>query len=457
MQTEERNGTIERRIIIAYITSDQFLARCVGKLEKEPFRSRGANLLWSWCEDHYREFGEAPKEKIGVYFERWAASTNNRDVESQISRLLSGLSEESLHIPEQDLNFVLDLAEKHLNEVKLEKLQEQIRLNNSRGKSELSLADTENFRRLKLRTPDFVDVLADKAAQRKAFEHRENVLIRMPGPAGDFFGDELSEDSFVAFLAGPKVGKSWYLLNIAWHGMRQGNKVAYFQIGDMTKNQILSRIQTRAARRPLKAKKTRIPRSVLLPEGKREMALVEYEDRVFEKDLSWKGIEKALSKIKGDFRISCHPVETVTVHDIRSVLEDLDRTGYVAKIVVIDYLDNLAATDTKLPTHEQVAYTWALLRQLSEVRKCLVVTASQSNTEGYSSWILTRKNFSRSKMSLAHVTSMIGINQTDEEKRLGIQRLNFIVRRSEGFSETKCLYCIGYLDGADPMRLSVLP
>jgi hypothetical protein len=376
--------------------------------------------------------------------------------------LLSSLSEEySKQDSPEDVEFVLDLAEKHLNEVKLERLQAEIGVNLSRGRSDLSLVDMESFRRVKLKTPPFVDVLTDRKAQKKALQHRESVLIRMPGAAGEFFGDELAEDSFIAFMAVPKGGKSFSLLDVAWHGLRQGNKVAYMQIGDMSQSQIMGRFLRRAAYRPLKAKTYRMPVSMVVPQEYRGLAVVDYENRVFAKDLSWKTAQKALEKVKartqGDLRLSYHPIKTASVLDVRSILEQWDRDGWTAKVVCIDYADNLAPVDPKAVGHEQTAQTWALLRQLSEVRKCLVATAQQSNAEGFSTWVLTRKHFSGSKMILAHPTALIGVNSTSEESSQGVVRYNFVVRRGEGFSETKCLYCASCLEVANPCVLSSLP
>ena len=59
-------------------------------------------------------------------------------------------------------------------------------------------------------------------------------------------------------------------------------------------------------------------------------------------------------------------------------------------------------------------------------------------------------------MIFAHVTSMIGINITDEERQSGIIRYNFAVRREEQFSENRCLHCASCLDVCNPIVVSCL-
>jgi hypothetical protein len=209
------------------------------------------------------------------------------------------------------------------------------------------------------------------------------------------------------------------------------------------------------------AKIARFPIGISLQPGNKGLALVQHEDKCFEKPLSWEIAERAynrtLEKSKGDIRLSYHPVKTASVNDIKGILEGWDKEGWVASVIVIDYAGNLAPVDPKANTVEQVATSWALMRQLSEIRSCLVVTAQQGNKEGFRSYCLTRNNFSESKLILAHVTSFIGINATDEERRSSIMRLNFVVRREEQFSESYCLHCAQYLDAAAPIVLSALP
>ena len=242
-----------------------------------------------------------------------------------------------------------------------------------------------------------------------------------------------------------------------------GRRVAYFQIGDMTEKQVMGRILRRAAYRPVKAKTVMIPQSIMLPEGQRELAVVELADKTYEKPISWpiarlKAFQKAREKYKGDFRLLCHPVMTISVQGIKAELDQLDEEGYKSDVVVVDYAANLAPVNFKLASHEQTAYTWAMLRQISEMRNCLVVTANQTNKEGFTPWVLTRKHFADSKMILAHVTAFLGINKTDEEVENRIIRYNFIVRRESFFSETYyCLYMGSYLDVCNPCVVSCLP
>jgi hypothetical protein len=74
-----------------------------------------------------------------------------------------------------------------------------------------------------------------------------------------------------------------------------------------------------------------------------------------------------------------------------------------------------------------------------------LVTATQADAASYERQVMTKSNFSEDKRKLAHVTGMIGLNQTKEEQEKGIMRLNWIVRREAEFSEFACLNVAGCL------------
>lgn len=457
MRTEERRGGPERQVLISCVSSTPFLSRVVGRIGKEPFRSRWSNLLWKWCSRHFHKYQEAPGRAIEQIYEEWAKENKDNEIGSLIDRFLSGLSSEHERNGEVSVDFLIDQAEQHFRKVQIERLREQLEA----GTVEQGMAAIDSFPRINLHCPPRIDVLRDRAVQKQALEQQQQVLIEYDGAAGEFFGDELSRDSFIGIMAQAKGGKSYTLLDIAWRGMEQGKKVAYFQVGDLSRDQIMRRFQRRAAQRPIKAISIRFPISIVLGSGYRDLAVVAYEERDFPEKINWQEARKAYRQIAkrcdGGISLSYHPICTVSVADIKSVLEGWDREGFVADVVIIDYAGNLAPVDYKMSPVDQVSQTWALLRQLSEVRKCLVVTAQQSNKEGFSSWVLTRKHFSSSKMILAHVTGFLGVNMTDEEKGRGIIRYNWVLRREGQFTESYCLYAASCLEVANPMVVTCLP
>lgn len=213
----------------------------------------------------------------------------------------------------------------------------------------------------------------------------------------------------------------------------------------------------RISRIPLQPGAVPYPRSIQREKGCR-VASVEMEDKEFETALSWRKAWKACQKFlerkvktsQSMWKLSCHPNSTLTVNGIRSILSGWEREGWTPDVVVVDYADILGSDHPKLDYRHQINETWKALRALSQSLHCLLITASQTDADAYRRNTITRSNFSEDKRKLAHVTGMIGLNQTPEEGEQGIIRLNWIVRRESSFRETQCVHVAGALGLANP-------
>ena len=97
------------------------------------------------------------------------------------------------------------------------------------------------------------------------------------------------------------------------------------------------------------------------------------------------------------------------------------------------------------------------LRALSLERHCLVASATQADADSYDRYTLGMSNFSESKTKLAHVTGMLGLNQTEEEKKKGITRINKILAREEEAVATDTVSVIGHLATGQPLIASFVP
>jgi len=124
-------------------------------------------------------------------------------------------------------------------------------------------------------------------------------------------------------------------------------------------------------------------------------------------------------------------------------------------VVVIDYADILLM-ESGDDNRNKINECWKQLRRLSQTWHCLVITATQSDAASYTAGTMGRQHFSEDKRKLAHVTGMIGLNQTEDEKEEAIMRLNWIARRESHYVERKCIYVVGCLPIANPAIKSTL-
>jgi hypothetical protein len=144
--------------------------------------------------------------------------------------------------------------------------------------------------------------------------------------------------------------------------------------------------------------------------------------------------------------LSVHPNSSINVEGIVSTLNVWERSGWVPDVVVVDYADILSIPTGYRPgDRDAINETWKQLRNLSQSRHILVVTATQADANSYTANTIRRGNFSDDRRKNDHVTGMLGINATEEEQELGIFRLNWTKRREEAYTESRCVHVAGCL------------
>jgi hypothetical protein len=465
MKTRKRSGGEERQLLTAVIVDTTVLGRIASQWTDDGlFASKYANLIGTWCVKYYRQYGEAPNKAIENIFESWA-SKGRRDEETVglIETLLNSLSDEYEQSKGVNSSYVIDIAERHFNMVRQQRLVSEIQADLDIGDLDASMDRVAKWGKVQVSSSSGIDPMLEMDVWQAAFEESQEPLVVYPGALGAFLGNSLQRDAFVAFTGPEKRGKSWWLQDIAWRAVMQRRRVAFFEVGDMSQNQILMRWGSRAAKRPLYAKDVALPKSIArLPDDKKaEVVTVE---KHFEEPLSWKDAYKACQDImekkvrskESYIKLSVHPNSSINVHGIRSMLDAWALQGWVPDVIVIDYADILAPPNNYMEGREQINETWKQLRRTSQEYHCLLVTATQADAASYDTDIIRKRNFTDDKRKHAHVTAMLGINQSQEEAEDGIIRLNFVDRRNEKYNERHCVHIASCLDIANPAVCSCL-
>lgn len=129
--------------------------------------------------------------------------------------------------------------------------------------------------------------------------------------------------------------------------------------------------------------------------------------------------------------ISTHANNTLTVARIKNKLDEWYRLGFIPDVIIIDYADLLVASGRYKEYRHQQNEIWQDLRNLSQERHALVVTATQADAKSYETSLLKLSNFSEDKRKYAHVTAMYGLNRDPQgrEEKIGILRINEMVLR----------------------------
>ena len=146
----------------------------------------------------------------------------------------------------------------------------------------------------------------------------------------------------------------------------------------------------------------------------------------------------------GDIRIFAVPAYNLTVEQLDMELDRLDQQeGFIPDVVIVDYADIMTPSDRGNDYRNQLDGIWKRLRGLAQKRKCVVFTASQSGRASIDK-DAESKDIAEDIRKLAHITSMISLNQTTSEKKAGILRLKQLALREgeQEFREAVCTQCL---------------
>lgn len=451
MQINKKTKNDERRILIAMIVDPIVLARICAKWpvseHKGLFKTKWANLIADWCLRYFRKYEKPPMKNIEHLYESWAAKYDDETSIKLIEKFLESLSQEYEELQnESNSDYIIDLAGRYFNKVLIERLSEKLEGDLLNDRIDEAYTSIVQFNQVELGGGEGIDALQDKEAIQEAFESKTEALIKYPGDLGQFIGDSLERDGFIAFMAPEKRGKSFMLLDMAYRAVLQHRKVAFFEAGDMSRNQVLRRLMTRVARRPLKRCLVKYPTRLYRKTGEDGLYIdtktLRFKTKLTYKE-AWKACQRVMRlKLKTKeplFKLSCYPNSTLSVRMIKNILLDWNREGWSPDVVVIDYADILNMDDNRFEGRDRINETWKQLRALSQQYHCLVVTATQADANSYDRTTMSKSNFSEDKRKHAHVTGMIGLNQTDIEKEQGIMRLNWIDRREGAYNEKDCV------------------
>jgi hypothetical protein len=484
---------IERQILIGMIISDDFLRQIHELWTPKLMKTKLSKRISKWCVEYYKEYGQAPKQDMETIYIDKLKAEKLQDAEAElIEDLLADLSDE-YDRRKLNVKYLLTKTKEYFIERGLEEHHSEIRQLLENGDVEEANALASKYSTPVETAANVLDFSNKKQVFERLtelFSEKTEPLFPYPGAAGQMINEFLLRESFIAFLAPEKRGKSITLLDLAMRAVRHGCNVAYFQAGDMSELNQLRRIainrtgkntsEKYMGKQWLPVKDCILNQLDLCTEKERECTFGIFEDGEIEsrddvtkelllqkskdypgyepctnclkfrknkwgtpwfveKDLgseltepeAKKAFEKFFFKKKRRFQLYTYPNKTLTVKEMERRLDQSEKEdGFVADVIILDYADIVVAPHIRDFRHEQ-DNIWANLRGLAQKRFALLATATQGDAKSNKSNILTVDNFSEDKRKIGHVTALFGLNRDPEgrEARLKMIRLNKIVAR----------------------------
>ena len=492
---------IERRILIGLITSTEFIQQIQNIWDTSLLESQMARRLAGWCMEYYQKYQKAPGKDIeGIFYQKLKEGLT-KDIAEEIEEdILPKLSQE-YETESINLNYLLDQTHTYFCSRHLEQHSQEIQALVEAGELIEAEKLACEYRALARESGQDLDMSSKMALLRveKAFRQAGTPVVKYPRQLGEFWNHQLVKGRLVALMASEKRGKTWWLMDMAMRATRQKVKVGFFQAGDMTEDEQLMRLCIYLTKksnldkysgkmfqpvrdcvlnqlgtcdkeirecdfgvfegRSMKEIRQEVTMEELMEQYKdnpdyracsnckeyqyRRIGAVWIEEvdsgHPLTVDQAKEAVDRFFIQNSRQFKLSSHANDTLSVKEIEALLDIWERQDdFIPALVVIDYADLLVPDSGIIEFRHQQNKIWKGLRRISQIRDCLVVTATQSDAASYEQYRLKMKNFSEDKRKYAHVSSMYGLNQDpkDREKEIGVMRINEIVIREGAFKNT---------------------
>jgi len=479
MRIRRIDRRIEKDIIIGMITDRNYLARVRPGFNARLLKNRYSRTIATWAIDFFDKCSDCPFKEIETIFQyhQKEGEVPEEDVDL-MEKMLKEAAANYSESPILNTDFLLQQTEEYFNRVNLEIVFAKAQTEMDMGKIKDAMSTVSNSKPIQLTCSMGGTGLTKAEKIQAAFEDDGKPLFTVPGDLGEMVNPFLTRDSFIFFQAGEKVGKTWTKFYLIKHALQAKLKVVLFSVGDQTECQTNKRLSISIAgksdkkrycgtfKKPLRfiqsSEKGENKECPFAPEGYD----VEYEMTTIEQPLTWFEALRANTiffKRRGiteekHWRLFTYPSDTVNFKNIDAELERLANSeGFVADVVVVDYMDILAPEDPRELGRDRVNTSWKAGRRLNTKWHNLLISSSQGKSSVYEGKVQTKADYSEDKRKYAHVTAGFGMSQSPKEKKFGITKYNILVGRDEENSEDTVCYVANSLRMGNPVAASLTP
>lgn len=477
------DNRIEEKILIGLITNTNFCKDVLPILEVNSFEVPYINIVTQWCKEYFKKYNRAPERHIQDIFELEKNSIKEEE-KNIIGELLSRLSTSFEDEKEFNVDYLKDKALFYLKKQSLKRLSSKIQDLLEKDKIEDAEKEVNKFKKVAKELSGSFDPFTKEEVDRffDEINDKSNIVLDLPGALGRLIGS-LERHWLVGILAPSKRGKTFWQQEFAVNGLMEKRKVFFVSL-EMDKTRIKKRLYRRLTgyadrtddyvypcfdclrnQNNTCKKKDRINQERLLKEdgskpvfkknmiyqpcvvcrGKKDYIVASWYTTIRREQMRRGNTYKIIQGVKQAFgdrlRIKCYPKFSANIHDIMDELYRLESVdNFIPDIIIIDYADILAPEDSRIVGRERIDETWKMMGRMADEHHCLVISASQSNRNSFKKQYVEEVDIAEDIRKIANSDLFIALNQTKEEKREGVMRINVIADRDNEFdSHTSCL------------------
>ena len=434
MKREKIESLNERDFIISLIMSEKCCKILIPYINLNYFEIEYSRIIIGWIVDYYRQFKKCPKNDIQSLYLTHCEEIQDESLKDLVASFLQNLSDSEININNED--YLLDRSKDYLDKLSLkhytEELEACLNLNDIKKARKIQekfekISEVET-NEVSLFSKDSVDII------KEALNKTDEELMTLPESLNRVTG-KLHRNDFMAILAPPKGGKSWFMQYLAMEAVKQGLNVIFVSM-EMTREEVIQRLW----------KMMYGAKSGIIQEGTYEGARIIKDGEKYRSeliDINVKGnngrtiqhLQRqslAANQHKGDLRIIAYPAFGSSVVEITERVEELARENFVADVVVIDYADITKPIGGGPDVRNQLDAIWKHLRGFAMKFHCLVVTASQTNRSALGSSVVEISSVSEDIRKAAHCTTFVSMEQTKVMREKHLMRIrNMLMRNGE--------------------------
>lgn len=416
----------EQHILVNMISNSLYLKSVAAFGHSKYFETPYARIVAGWVFEYFEKLAKAPSKDIKDIYQRRKNEVRDEEDLELLGDFLKSLDKYYSKCEINNLEYEIQKAEQYFKLRSLDQLSDSLSLaveTLNPLKGEKAILD---YKRIEQPSGSEVSLFQDAASVRAAFDVSEERMYRLPGVLGKTLG-YFNRGDFVGVLAPIKVGKTFWLWEIARYGALQGFNVVFFSL-EMSKNQMLRRAWQSFVGQPMQPESLSVPifkegdekGSWTIQSEKRKYKGIQLDD-ISEKQSFYR------SRTRGDIRIGTFASGHATMDTLESHLANLEGyDNFVPDVIVVDYADIIKSTGRDY--RHNLNDIWVRLRGWAQERNCLVATASQTSKQAFSR-DSKLGDVAEDMRKLAHVSKLFSLNQTKEEKEAGILRVNPLLAR----------------------------
>ena len=474
---------LEETILMGMIVSSEFLADIRPVVDHVFFTSSYTQELCNWTLDYFDNHQKAPFTMIESIFESKKDSLDREDV-SVIAGLLQRINKLYTNLEDPNPEFFSKLAVPFF-----EKRDLQIRLDKANGfLSQGNLEEAKNAleekRTVQIEEFEPVSPTQDSLVNAAIFSEASGCLI-LPGAVGEMIGP-LEKKWFVAVQAPMKRGKTQILQEMAILSAFQRKRVWFVTMEMNKKNmghRFVKRVTGCSEAGPGRyvvptfdcrlnqdgscLSKNRCNQITLIGEDGSYpdytdpdvIAGLAYKPCTYCRDLGDKRIwEQSLwysAVTKGDYKSRSMMKRIAAFEEMygepyikfvnypkfsKSITEIMDayrryrdRTGWVADVFVVDYLEITAPEKHYAQSRDTIDSNWKTAAGLFDQENVLGISPAQGSRASIKKALMEEDDTSEDIRKLAHIDVCISMNQTRLEKRKKCYRLGLLAHRHRNF------------------------